>query len=250
MKARILIGAAGVCLFAVVAGNAVAQPATGTRINGRPATGSMVWRDVFSSPIKSGGTKSGEAAQRVRKIAGCMANMHNKESLAHLTVSSVANADPKASANFRDKVSDCMSYNMADYGSLEMQMPEMLLDGLVAEAILHQWPRPELGPSTILRDGYNAPWMASDPSTQVVEAMAACLAERRPSEVVSLLSSEIGSAAQNDAIGAITPFMSECLQKGATLKTDAMGLRASIALGLFHRIVDQAPTQAAPAKVN
>ena len=228
---------------------AIADPTTGTRIEGGPATGTMVWSDVFTTPLK-GDSKSQEANQRVRKIAHCLATMHRKESTAYLAASPQSADYPKIFATFSDKVEDCLSYNMGLYSDLSLQMPLVLLRGLVAEAFLHQWPRPNLVPKAAPRESYAAPWMVQDPSIRIIEEMAFCMAERHPVEAVDLLATPFGSAAQGSAVAKVMELVPDCLQKDATLKTDITGLRASIALGLYHRIVDRPPPAGVAAGVS
>ena len=229
--------------------NAIADPTTGTRIDGGPATGTMVWSDVFTTPLKGGDAKAKEANQRVRKIANCLATMHRKESTAYLAASPKSAEYPKVFAAFSDKVEDCLSYNMGLYNDLALQMPLVLLRGMVAEAFLHQWPRPSLAPKAAHRESYAAPWMVEEPGPRVIEEMAFCMAEMHPVESIELLATPFASTAQNDAVAKVMALVPDCLQKDATLKTDVTGLRAAMALGLYHRIVDRPPPAGAAAGV-
>ena len=229
----------------LLATSVTADPTTGTRIDGGPATGTMVWSDVFSAPVKGGDAKAREANQRVRKIANCMATMHRKEAAAYLASSPQSANHVKIFAAFNDKMEDCLSYNMGLYSELQLQMPLVLIRGLIAEAFLHQWPKPSLVPKGAYRESYSAPWITEQPSIRVVEEMAFCMAEMHPSASIELLSSAFGSPAQSEAVAKVMALVPNCLQKDAILKTDATGLRAAIALGIYHRIVDRPPPNSA-----
>lgn len=230
---------AGLLLCAIPVIAATASPGTGTRVEGRPATGSTVWSSAFDTPIPSKDAKRREVSQRIRKIANCLATKHRVHSAAYLAAEPASPDYGKILSVFNDKAEDCMSYYMGGYQELTLQMPLVLLRGLVAEAFLHQWPRPNLAAKTTVRESYSAPWMTDQPAARVIEEMAFCMAEMYPAESVELLSTAYGSEAQNAAVTVIIGLVPKCLQNGATLKTDAIGLRAAIALGIYHRIVDR-----------
>ena len=250
MRQRLVLRAGALAAIALFASAAIADPATGTRLEGKPAVGAMVWSDISSNAANADDKKVGAATVFARKVAGCMVRMHAIEATAYLRTPNPTELNAKAAKAFNEKLSDCMSYYMGTYGSLRIEIPQSLLQGLIAEAFLHQWPKPILPAVTTMRDGYTAPWMSADPSTQLVQSMSACIAERHPAEALDLLASPMNSKSESDAISRLMPYVTECLQKGATLQTDRTGLRASIALGIYHRIVEATSPPGVAGKAN
>ena len=250
LRSQHLVVGAGVLLssFALAA---QAEPATGSRIeNGQNPAGTMVWS---TADVEKGNFKTDSRAaayQTSRKLAHCMITMHRTESIQFLGLSPATGSNAAFFKSFQRKLDDCIGYSMGGYDSLKLQISNVLLRGMIAEAFLHSWPKPELPAAAKIQDRYAAQWMTSDPQTQIVEEMSACLADAFPAQTVQVLASPVGSADEAQAIGSLTKVLPQCLAKGATLQMDATVFRSSLALALYHRLVDPMSASSNSAKVN
>ncbi len=245
----LLLGAG--ILFSSFAIGAHAEPATGSRIdNGQSPAGTMVWS---TADVEKGNFKKdsrAEAYQTSSKLARCMISMHRPEATQFLALSPSSASSAVFFKSFQRKLDDCIGYSMGGYDSLRLQISTALLRGMIAEAFLHSWPKPEFPAASKVQDSYVAAWMAADPQTAIVEEMSACLADAYPAQTVQVLASPVGSAEESQAIGNLTKVVPQCLAKGATLQMDATVMRSSLALAVYHRLVDPVPASGNPAKVN
>lgn len=117
--------------------------------------------------------------------------------------------------------------------------------GMLAEAALRQnYSRASLPPLPRERV-YSRPWFAATGRPNVVDEMAACVADTNPAGVQALLSTMAETAEEGAAVSRLMPSMGPCLTVGAKLNANRQSLRASLAEALYHRF--RSPTAATPA---
>ncbi len=203
-------------------------PLTGSRLGAAPATGLRVLPEEVGGSI---GARSPELARRAAfGAAGCMAETHAKDVKTYLL-------GGKKASNFDRWLSYCLGAKTLGMTNGTMSLPGTLWYGTLAESYIK---RQHAALPTVLpvRVDYSASWMSSDPSTNVVQQMAACLSDTQPQMVNAIFATAPGSAAESAALNGLGKYISPCLVQNATLRTNAAGLRAALAGAYFHRAFD------------
>ncbi|MBS0481095.1 MAG: hypothetical protein JSR96_02895 [Proteobacteria bacterium] len=220
---------------------------TGTRIPGNDGS-SMVssWGYTESSNSDLINFPKTRAHKAVREISRCMINSHQSESRNFLALNTQDSNREAVLGSLKTALQRCMGGSNVDPTIAQLQISFDTMGGYLAEAFLRSWEKPTLNAVEKVRQSYAAPWTNPDPAKAIVEEMAYCIAEVHPTDAVALIATQPDSPDENQAIKALTPYVPSCLVKGATLKTDAVGLRLAIALSLYHRIVDPLPVPAEP----
>jgi hypothetical protein len=78
-----------------------------------------------------------------------------------------------------------------------------------------------------------------------IDQMATCVADIDPNGVLALSKTEFSSKKERKVFDALMPEVGKCLQAGAKLNTNQLGLRTALMEALYHRVYDPAPV--APA---
>lgn len=153
---------------------------------------------------------------------------------------------------FRTAVRDCLARASYMHGIDEttLRVSDYTLRGLLAEAAVLKKNAASLVPAAAVRRSYAARWMSADAGRAASEEMGACLADLQPSASVALLTTKPGTSEERVLLDGLMPDVGRCLQKGATLRISPAGLRAAIAMGTYHRMVDAPSAQLADSKKN
>ncbi len=141
----------------------------------------------------------------------------------------------RALGSLKPYMGPCM-LSGGDLAAMEMRFSQQTLVGMLAQALLHKRGRPSL-PAAAAKADYKAPWVSEDDSARIVDEMAVCLADRVPDKVAALLWSDPFDTGEAGAMAALQTDIGPCLQTGATLKTNRLGLRVALARAYFYRTV-------------
>jgi len=189
------------------------------------------------------------AVRGAHNYATCV--VHRRESLAraYLDATTAQEIAKSSSALFRDI--ECLDIpGFSGFAiARRIAMPEDVQRGILAEAMLKQEGglRAAFAPQPLAKT-YQAPWSAISGRGPVVDEMAVCVSQTDPQGVANLLATLPESEDEQQAIGAISPYLGPCLQNGAQLTANRQSLRAALAEALYHRWeAQQAAGNAAPA---
>lgn len=240
MKNPIVIALA---LATTISGAAMSQaqnssapiPETGTRLSGHFGSVTNIGVNV-SQPGYAFSPE--QAALSTQRTARCLLSRKPGDVAAYLNTE----RDSQESSAYKvieTQLPGCLGLAayVAGYGGSTLRMTPYMLQGMLAEAEIGARHYPLLQAAADVRASYAASWMDTDTGREAVDEMGACLADWRPEESVDLLKTVPGSSQESKILSSLLPLFSTCLRKGASLKTNALGMRSAIALGLYHRIV-------------
>ena len=186
------------------------------------------------------------ADQQARIFVSCMLKSH--PALARTMLDATDKKVLEKTSNSLAEVDSCDKLNTdetADVGGFAY--PLDILRGMVAEQLiatrLDQAANFQRLP---VARAYARPWFAMTGRDQAVDAMAVCLADSNPAGDVVLLRAGAYSPAEMAAVQAIGPSLGQCLQAGYKLHANRQTLRAAIAEGLYHRLMDPPVPVSAP----
>lgn len=179
----------------------------------------------------SAAEKGGEVALHT---AVCLVARAPRQSEALVTAPDDA-AQKKLIASLHPYMPNCM-VGHGEYNAGEMRLSSTTLVGMIAEVLIQKRGRQPL-PALAPRRDYAAPWTSGDQSEKIVDEMAVCLTERAPEKVAEVLWSDQFSPGEASAVAAMQADIGPCLQSGATLKTNRLGLRVALARAYFYRTI-------------
>jgi len=213
--------------------------------NGGARTGSRL--DPDQRPIANADTSKADAT--MYRFVECALARHNKRVRGMLDARS---EDIYEDARHGlDDVQRCNfdAYVAEDANSINFTADRGTTRGFVAEALLKQDKKrvAALAPLAI-QHVYLRDWYGMTGRAQAVDEMSVCVADVDPQGIATLLRTDIGSSEQKAAIGALMPAVGQCLSKTVRLKTNALGLRTSLAEALYHRAYDAPPTPVQEAR--
>lgn len=212
---------------------AIADPALGSRL------GPDLDRQYHSE-------KASEKQARV--LVTCMVASHIASARALLSATDKRTKEKASDALDVDRCDKLDTNETASVGGF--QYPADILRGMIAETFLAgSLDRAAKLPNLPVKRAYSRSWFALSGRNSAVDSMAVCLAENAPNGVSALLRTEAYSPIEMAAVKALGPTMGKCLQLGVNLHANRQTLRAAIAEGLYHRMMDPvAPVPAAAGK--
>ena len=187
------------------------------------------------------------AEQQARIFVGCMVAHHRLNAAALLQATDKV-AVAKINEAFGDET-ECEKLDDNETASVgAFQYPMDIFRGMVAETLL----APVLDqaaslPKLPVEKAYSRLWFAMSGRNPAVDSMAVCLAENAPSGVAGLLRTGSYTPAEMTALQALGPSLGQCLQANVKLQANRQTLRAAIAEGLYHRLMDPPAPVPAPA---
>ena len=184
-------------------------------------------RPLHASVAEQGG-------EIARHTAACLVTRAPKQSEA-LVMAPDDSAQKKLIGSLQSYMPSCM-VGRGEYAAGQMRLSSTTLVGMIAEVLVQKRGRQPIAAIAPKRD-YTAPWTSGDASEKVVDEMAVCLAERAPEKVADVLWTDQFSSGEASAVTAMQPDIGPCLQSGATLKTNRLGLRVALARAYFYRTI-------------
>ena len=227
----IRLGKLGVALSAIVSAAVLAQDLpTGSRLHAPQRSGTLL--------------PAAQSARAATEMARCIEFKRPSAVRDYLL-----SVDPRLTLEKAAGVQvDCLSLFTSAPAANEMietrraMVPDDLLRGMLAEAQIRRLKPAMVGlDARKLQPTYARPWFAATKRNIAVDEMATCIAETNPSGVAALIGTEVMSAAEGAAFGALSANFGPCLRVGAKLQANRQSLRAALAEALFHRLYDPAP---------
>ncbi len=208
---------------ALIAGPALAEPSTGSRLGDRSYSG-----------FKYTEEQADEAATR---IASCMVTKRGSAAQTYVSATTVKELDGARRTLFKEI--QCMSHaNLTDMSDTTVFHFETdTLRGKLAEALLKN-DKDAINALPILPLGkdYSRTWFAATGRDAVIDEMAVCVADTNPRGIAALIATRGFSKEEGVAFGAVVPTLGTCLRVGAKLQANRPALRAALADALYQRI--------------
>lgn len=107
--------------------------------------------------------------------------------------------------------------------------------GVLAEAWFRENGAPTLTATAYAPRTSSLEWISDDPSVEIVQRLAACLAATRPDLAAAIVRVGPASADETSSFKALTPLIPSCLETNVTLATNRAGLRFALAAALYRR---------------
>ena len=212
-----------------------------------PALGSRLGSD-HSEDTRSYSTA--DAGRSTRAIMSCAVAKFPMQGRALLSASDIKTAESAAERLLRREECNMLGISSSTSDSVQFHIPLDVMRGMAAEELLNShFDEAARLPRLSVEKSYTRPWFAVTGRDSSVDAMAVCLAEINAADDVGLLRTEAYSPAEMAAVQTLGPSLGQCLQVGYKLHANRQTLRAAIAEGLYHRLMDPvAPVPAAAGK--
>lgn len=238
MRFSLLSAALGVLALAAAQTPAAAQRAPGAMSR---ETGTRL-----------GARRTNPASEYGMRFTRCLAGFQPREVaewLATMPGTPASRAAQEALLARHQQASRCVQMGGIEVGGSELEMPENVMRGNLAQALyLARFPDgapPAITgaqPTTIPVEVYNARVTAAvDPESEVIRIFGDCVAAADPMRVDTLVRSDVGSPEENAAINALGPLMGPCLWNGQSIAFSGESLRAALGDGLYRKALG-APT--------
>ena len=220
-------------LIAGMSTNASAEPALGSRLGSNLESHNQVY-----SPA--------EADRKARAMVSCGLAKHAVSAQSLLDAADKRTADKATRALLSEENCNMLGEARAMSDTTQFTYPTDVLRGMIAEQMVsNRLEQARVLPRLPIERTYSRPWFAMTGREAVVDAMAVCLSENDPANVVGLLRTQAYSPAEMAAVQALGPTLGQCLQVGYKLRANRQTLRAAVAEGLYHRLMT--PAAVAPA---
>ena len=232
MKSFSIVVAAALTFGA--SGSASADPGLGSRLGKDHDADHRAYSDA-------------DAARQAAAFVSCMVAKHESSARTMLDSTDEASSERAAKAMLREDRCNQIGFENGMSDTTSFTYPADVLRGMVAERLIgNSFDRAAMLPAMPLERIYARQWFAMTGRDAVVDAMAVCLTENAPTDVVGLLRTGAYSAQEMAAVQVLGPTMGKCLQVGYKLHANRQTLRAAIAEALYHRL--NAPVAAAAGK--
>lgn len=191
-----------------------------------------------------------DAGRSTHAIMSCAVAKFPMQGRALLSATDIKIAKDAAERLLRREECNMLGISSSTSDSVQFAIPLDVMRGMAAEELLNSHlDEAAILPRLAVEKSYSRPWFAVTGRDSSVDAMAVCLAEINPADDVALLRTGPYSPAEMSAVQALGPSLGQCLQVGYKLKANRQTLRAAIAEGLYHRLMDPvAPVPAAAGK--
>lgn len=210
-----------------------------------PPLGSRLGQD-HSEDSRSYSTS--DAGRSTRAIMSCAVAKFPMQGRALLAATDTASAQSAAEKLLRREECNMLGIASSTSDQIQFQIPFDVMRGMAAEELLNsRLDEAASLPRLPVEKSYSRTWFAITGRDSSVDAMAVCLAESNPAGDVVLLRTNAYSPAEMAAVQAIGPSLGQCLQAGYKLHANRQTLRAAIAEGLYHRLMDPPVPVPAPA---
>jgi hypothetical protein len=205
---------------------------------------SLVAFAFLSLTFSGGGSDPGQAKGRDKQLemATCLYQKHPANVDRLLKAKTAQDADHA----FYNLVNESGCYRQVFGGNPgteadEVRMTIGTMRGLFAEQELRKAAAAARALSPLPQQRlYVRPWFVGTARAQIVDEMAACIADTNPAGIVALLDSGSDSAAEDSALKGLEPSVDRCLPKGAQISATHRQVRAALADALYQRV--SAPT--------
>lgn len=185
-----------------------------------------------------------EAPEAGRRFADCLAEFNRPDRLAYLATQPGSSASESA---WRELIpfseNRCVQLSGIEIGGRTLHVDQDILRGQLSQALyLNDYPSAapasisRAEPGTIAVEVYNHRIRnAANAQQEILQIFGDCVVAVQPMDVDALIRSDIGSRAENAAIGVIGEAMGPCLWEGQSIAFSRESLRAALAAGLYRK---------------
>ncbi|NNC72185.1 MAG: hypothetical protein HKN78_04835 [Sphingomonadaceae bacterium] len=185
-----------------------------------------------------------EAPEAGRRFADCLAEFNRPDALAYLATQP---GSPASEAAWRTLIpfteNRCVQFTGVEIGGRTLHVDPDILRGQLSQALyLGDYPNAApvsisgAEPGIIAVEVYNHRIRnAASARQEILQIFGDCVVAAQPMDVDALIRSDIGSRAENAAIGAIGEAMGPCLWEGQSIAFSRESLRAALAAGLYRK---------------
>ena len=147
-----------------------------------------------------------------------------------------------------DRASRCATdaYVGGDASQVNFGSDRSTMRGMVAESFLRKDAKKIALAPVAMQAAYTRDWYAMTGRPNAIDQMATCVADVDPQNILALTKTEFSSKKERKVLDQLMPEVGKCLQAGAKLNTNQLGLRTAMMEALYHRVYG--PAAAVPAK--